>query len=92
MPSASADPVSIRVDTFGTGKIAGREMFAAWCASTSAQAARDHRVARPAPAVYLPTAAYGHFGRSGPGFTWEKTDKREALQAPPAVGARRRRG
>jgi len=30
--------------------------------------------------IYKPTAAYGHFGRSGPGFTWERTDRADALR------------
>jgi len=42
--------------------------------------------------VYKPTAAYGHFGRSGAGFTWEKTDRadllRKAAGAPAEVVAR----
>ena len=43
--------------------------------------------------VYKPTAAYGHFGRTGPGFTWEKTDRADALRkaagATAEVAARR---
>jgi S-adenosylmethionine synthetase len=37
--------------------------------------------------VYKPTAAYGHFGRSGPGFTWEKTDRADALRKAAGLGA-----
>ena len=37
--------------------------------------------------VYKATAAYGHFGRSGPGFTWEKTDKADALRRAAGLGA-----
>jgi len=42
--------------------------------------------------VYKATAAYGHFGRTGPGFTWEKTDRADALRkaaGTPAVVAAR---
>ncbi len=46
--------------------------------------------------IYKPTAAYGHFGRTGPGFTWERTDRAEALRkaaglaaAPAEVAAQR---
>jgi S-adenosylmethionine synthetase len=37
--------------------------------------------------VYRPTAAYGHFGRTGPGFTWERTDKAELLRKEAAAGS-----
>ena len=82
-----ADPVSIMVDTFGTGKIADEKMV---------PLVREHFGLKPREIiesldlrrpVYLPTAAYGHFGRSGPGFTWEKTDKAEALRRAAGVGA-----
>jgi S-adenosylmethionine synthetase len=82
-----ADPVSIMVDTFGTGTIADEKMV---------PLVREHFGLKPREIiesldlrrpVYLPTAAYGHFGRSGPGFTWEKTDKAEALRRAAGVGA-----
>jgi S-adenosylmethionine synthetase len=76
-----ADPVSIRVDTFGTGKIAEsrlielvRENFKL----TPKGIIESLDLRRP---VFKKTAAYGHFGRSGDTFTWEKTDKAEALKA-----------
>ena len=37
--------------------------------------------------IYKPTAAYGHFGRTGPGFTWEKTDRADALRKAAGLGA-----
>jgi len=37
--------------------------------------------------IYKPTAAYGHFGRSGPGFTWERTDRAGALRKAAGLGA-----
>jgi S-adenosylmethionine synthetase len=74
-----AEPVSISVDTFGTGAVAEekivravREVFS--CTPKAMIEALDLR--RP---IYLPTAAYGHFGR--PEFSWEATDKAEALKA-----------
>jgi S-adenosylmethionine synthetase len=82
-----ADPVSIMVDTFGTGTIADEKMV---------PLVREHFGLKPREIIesldlrrpiYLPTAAYGHFGRSGPGFTWEKTDKAEALRRAAGVGA-----
>jgi len=76
-----AEPVSIRIDTFGTHTVAEEVI-----------ASRVRRVFDNKPAgiietldllrpIYRPTAAYGHFGREGDGFTWERTDKVEALQA-----------
>ena len=74
-----AEPVSIAVDTFGTGSVADaeivravREVFS--CTPKAMLETLDLR--RP---IYLPTAAYGHFGRDG--FSWERTDKTEALKA-----------
>jgi S-adenosylmethionine synthetase len=76
-----AEPVSIRVDTFGTGKIAEprlielvRENFKL----TPKGIIESLNLRRP---VFQQTAAYGHFGRTGEAFTWEATDKAEALKA-----------
>ena len=74
-----AEPTSIRVDSFGTGKIADHHFEAL---------VRDHFELRPKGLIamldllrpiYQQTAAYGHFGRVGDDFTWERTDKAEAL-------------
>jgi S-adenosylmethionine synthetase len=76
-----AKPVSLMVNTFGTGKIAD-EKIAALIA--------EHFDLRPKGIVqsldllrpiYSKTAAYGHFGREEPEFTWEWTDKADALRA-----------
>ncbi|MEO7030245.1 MAG: methionine adenosyltransferase [Acidobacteriaceae bacterium] len=76
-----ADPVSIRIDTFGTGKVSEsrlielvRENFKL----TPKAIIESLDLRRP---IFKQTAAYGHFGRSGDTFTWEKTDKAEALKA-----------
>lgn len=75
-----AEPTSISINTFETGKISDAAIVAL---------VRDHFELRPAGLIkmldlkrpiYLPTAAYGHFGREGDNFTWEKTDKAEALR------------
>lgn len=75
-----ADPVSVLVDTTGTGRIEETQL---------ADLIRDHfqltplgiidelNLRRP---IYRQTAAYGHFGRDEDGFTWEATDKAEALR------------
>lgn len=74
-----AEPTSILVDTFGTGKISDDKIT---------KLVREHFDCRPAgliemlgllAPIYRPTAAYGHFGREE--FSWEKTDKAEALKA-----------
>lgn len=75
-----ADPVSIFVDTFGTGKTPMdkivkliRENFNL----TPKGMIESLDLRKP---IYKKTAAYGHFGRTEPGFTWEKTDKAAALK------------
>ncbi|MGH7163885.1 MAG: methionine adenosyltransferase [Planctomycetota bacterium] len=75
-----ADPVSVRVDTFGTAQAdeeriarAIRELFPL----TPRGIIQALDLCRP---IYRKTAAYGHFGRAEPEFTWERTDKAEALR------------
>jgi S-adenosylmethionine synthetase len=88
-----AEPVSVMVDSFGTATIPEekitevvRENFKL----TPKAIIETLDLRRP---VYKPTAAYGHFGRTGPGFTWEKTDRADALRkaagATAEVAARR---
>ena len=75
-----AEPVSIDVDTFGTGKLKESQLVDLIYNHfdlTPTGIIKKLRLLRP---VYLPTAAYGHFGRKGDGFTWEKTDKVNALK------------
>jgi S-adenosylmethionine synthetase len=75
-----AEPVSVMVDCFGTGKIADTQL---------SQIVRDNFVLTPAGIIetlnlrrpiFYQTAAYGHFGRTGDASTWEKTDKAAALE------------
>ncbi len=75
-----AEPVSVRVDTRGTGKVAEedivkyvREVFDLKPQSIIKQL----KLLRP---IYLETARYGHFGRTGENYTWEKTDKANKLR------------
>ena len=81
-----ADPVSVMVETFGTAKVP-EERIAEAIRRTFGLKPReiiDHLdLLRP---IYQRTAAYGHFGRSEKEFTWERTDKKDALRE--AVGAR----
>jgi S-adenosylmethionine synthetase len=82
-----AEPVSVLVNTFGTGKIEEsrltelvRKHF-----PLTPKGMIDHlRLRRP---IYRKTAAFGHFGRTEDTFSWEATDKSEALMADSAVAA-----
>lgn len=75
-----ASPISIRVDTFGTGKIPEEEIVSLVRANFDLRPGaiiRDLNLRRP---IFKKTSAYGHFGRNEPEFTWEKTDKAEAIR------------
>ena len=82
-----AEPVSVMADTFGTGTIPERqitELIRANFKLTPKGIIETLDLRRP---IYRPTAAYGHFGRTGPGFTWERTDKADALRKEAAAGS-----
>jgi S-adenosylmethionine synthetase len=88
-----AEPVSVMVDSFGTATIPEEkitEVVRETFKLTPKAIIETLDLRRP---VYKPTAAYGHFGRIGPGFTWEKTDRADALRkaagATAEVAARR---
>ncbi|MCK8603866.1 methionine adenosyltransferase [Syntrophobacteraceae bacterium DRH4] len=75
-----AEPVSLMIDTYGTGKISPdriaqivRETFS----FKPANIIRHLKLLRP---IYKKTACYGHFGRNNPDFTWEKTDMVDTLR------------
>jgi S-adenosylmethionine synthetase len=85
-----ADPVSVRVDTFGTGKVSETrltELVRKNFSLTPKGIIESLNLRRP---IYRQTAAYGHFGRTEKDFTWEATDKAAALaeQAGIAVAAK----
>ena len=76
-----AEPVSVLVDTFGTGKLEApqlTELVRANFQLTPKGIIETLKLRQP---IYKQTAAYGHFGRTGDSFTWEKTDKAAALKA-----------
>ncbi|WP_423909166.1 methionine adenosyltransferase [Candidatus Spongiihabitans sp.] len=76
-----AQPVSVMVDTFGTGKIEDAKISALINAHFDLRPkaiVQELALLRP---IYRNTAAYGHFGRTEPEFTWEKTDQADALKA-----------
>ncbi len=74
-----ADPVSVRVDTFGTSNVDEdtlSDLIRANFKLTPKGIIDSLKLRRP---IYAKTAAYGHFGRTDPDFTWEATDKAAAL-------------
>jgi S-adenosylmethionine synthetase len=80
-----AQPTSIMLETFGTGKLPNERLT---------ELVREHYDLRPKGIVhmlnllrpiYRKTAAYGHFGRDEPEFTWEALDKAGALKAAAGV-------
>jgi S-adenosylmethionine synthetase len=74
-----AEPVSVLVETFGTGKLSQAkltELVRKNFSLTPKAIIETLNLRRP---IYRQTAAYGHFGRTEPGFTWEATDKAAAL-------------
>ena len=75
-----AEPVSIMVDTFGTGKVSEEEIEAKIRKVFDMRPAGIIKTLDLKRPVYRKTAAYGHFGRSDPDFTWEKTDKVSLLR------------
>jgi S-adenosylmethionine synthetase len=80
-----SEPVSVHVDTFGTGQIADTEiakLIRKVFALTPSAIIKHLDLRRP---IYRKTASGGHFGRSEPEFTWERTDKADALRQ--AAGA-----
>jgi S-adenosylmethionine synthetase len=74
-----AEPVSVSVDTFGTGHVSDETIVKAVRSVFSATPKAMIETLDLRRPIYRPTAAYGHFGR--PEFSWEKTDKAEALKA-----------
>lgn len=75
-----AEPTSITVETFGTGKISEdriAELIRQFFDLRPRGLIAMLNLLRP---IYFPTAAYGHFGREEPGFSWELTDKAELLR------------
>jgi len=80
-----AEPVSLLVDTNGTGRIDDikiAELLRANFDFTPNGIIQELDLRKP---IYKKTAAYGHFGRHGEGFTWENTDKAETLRAASGI-------
>jgi S-adenosylmethionine synthetase len=82
-----AEPVSVMADTFGTATVPEEKitsLIREFFTLTPKAIIETLDLRRP---IYKPTAAYGHFGRSGPGFTWERTDRADALRKAAGLGA-----
>jgi S-adenosylmethionine synthetase len=90
-----AEPVSVLIDTFGTGKIDSEkisDLVRKHFKLTPKGIIESLKLRRP---IYCKTAAYGHFGRNDPDFTWEATDKaallasEAGLREPALAGAKK---
>jgi S-adenosylmethionine synthetase len=82
-----AEPVSVMADTFGTATVPEEKitsLIREFFTLTPKSIIETLDLRRP---IYKPTAAYGHFGRSGAGFTWERTDRADALRKAAGLGA-----
>jgi S-adenosylmethionine synthetase len=70
-----AEPISIMVETFGTGKMTAEEVEGLVRKNFNMRPAEIIRILDLKRPIYQQTAAYGHFGRNNPAFTWEKADR-----------------
>ncbi|HEU5142834.1 MAG TPA: methionine adenosyltransferase domain-containing protein, partial [Solirubrobacterales bacterium] len=80
-----AEPVSVLIETSGTGKVSDdrlSEIVRGHFKLTPKGIIETLNLRRP---IYRKTAAFGHFGRTEPEFTWERTDKADALRADAGV-------
>jgi S-adenosylmethionine synthetase len=75
-----AEPVSVMVDTFGTGKIEQEEIENKVIKNFDMRPSKIIEALSLKNPIYKKTAAYGHFGRNDPSFTWEKIDKADLLK------------
>jgi S-adenosylmethionine synthetase len=83
-----AEPTSIMVETFGTGKLPREKLTALVRRHFDLTPYGLREMLDLARPIYRKTAAYGHFGRKDPDFTWERTDKAAALAADAGIKAR----
>jgi len=82
-----AEPVSVMVDTFGTGAISEEKITALVRENFPLTPKAIIEALDLRKPIYKPTAAYGHFGRTGPGFTWERTDRADTLRKAAGLAA-----
>jgi S-adenosylmethionine synthetase len=82
-----AHPVSVMVETFGTEKIGRGQILALIDEHFDLRPGAFRQYLRLHRPIFQKTAAYGHFGREDHDFTWEKTDKAQALRAAAGLAA-----
>ena len=82
-----AHPLSIMVQTFGTGKVSDAQLTAAVREVFDLRPGAFRRYLDLHRPIYQQTAAYGHFGREDEDFTWERTDRVDQLRAAAGVAA-----
>ncbi len=80
-----AEPTSISVSTFGTGKVSDEKLTALIRENFDLRPFGILKMLDLIRPIYLPTAAYGHFGREDIDFSWERTDKADALRGAAAA-------
>jgi S-adenosylmethionine synthetase len=80
-----AHPISIMVETFGTGKVSDAKLTAAVNEVFDLRPMAFRKYLDLHRPIFQPTAAYGHFGREGDDFTWERTDRADALREAAGV-------
>jgi S-adenosylmethionine synthetase len=74
------EPVSVMIDTHGTGKVADEEIVSAVVKGFDLRPRAIIETLKLRRPIYRKTAAYGHFGREEEGFTWEVTDRAEDIR------------
>ena len=80
-----AEPTSIAVDTFNTGKISEEQMVGLIRDNFDLTPYGIQQMLNLIRPIYRATAAYGHFGREEDSFSWEQTDRAEALRGAAAA-------
>jgi S-adenosylmethionine synthetase len=83
-----AHPVSVMVQTFGTGKLGDSEIARLVQENFDLRPAAFRRYLDLHRPIFQKTAAYGHFGREDADFTWERTDRTEQLRAAAGLEAK----
>jgi S-adenosylmethionine synthetase len=74
-----AEPTSISINTFGTGKVSDEEIAKIVSANFELKPKELIQMLDLKKPIYRTTAAYGHFGREDESFSWEKTDKSSTI-------------
>jgi S-adenosylmethionine synthetase len=82
-----ARPISLMVETFGTGKLPDAEIARLIDAEFDLRPGAFRRYLNLHRPIFQKTAAYGHFGREDPDFSWERTDRADALREAAGIGA-----